>query len=71
MQETFHVDRVLDGRVKIMCPPVMLVPVEMAVEMARAILVMAGVEVVFADPGQTVIRPPGRNGNGNGTGIMR
>ena len=66
MADSFHVDRVLDGRVKIVCPPVMLVPPDVAVEMARAILVMAGVEVIFADAGQTVIRPPGVIGKGNG-----
>ena len=39
----------------------------------EAILQEAGVEVIFADPGQTVIRPPvwAGNGNGNGTGILR
>jgi hypothetical protein len=69
-QGTFHVERDLSGRVKIVCPPVMLVPPDVAVEMAKAILKYAGAEVVMADPGTTVIRPNGGNGkngkNGNG-----
>jgi len=68
-QGSFHVERTLDGRVRIMCPPVMIVPVEYAIRMAHALLTQANVEVVFADPGQTVIRPNGKilgKGNGNG-----
>jgi hypothetical protein len=65
-QGVFHVERDLSGRIKIEMPPVILVPIEVAVEIARAILVMAGVEVIFADPGQTVIRPPGAMAKGNG-----
>ena len=60
-QGTFRVRRHGDGRVWITQPPEVIVPRDVAVAMARAILEMAGVEVVFADPGQTVIR-----GNGNG-----
>ena len=61
-QGKFHVDRDLSGRVKIECPPVMIVPPDVAIRMAQAILRMAGVEVVFAEPSQTVIRPPGLRG---------
>jgi hypothetical protein len=39
-----------------------------AVQLASAILAMAGVEVTFVNPGQSVIRP--NNGNGNG-GVLR
>lgn len=59
----FHVRRDLRGLVRIECPPVMLVPPDVAVAMASAIVRMAGGEVIITDPGQTVIRPP-RNGNG-------
>jgi hypothetical protein len=61
-QGRFHVERDLSGRVVIEMPPVVIVPADVAIEMARAILTIAGVEVLFADPGQTVIR----GGNGNG-----
>lgn len=57
-QGRFNVRRGLDGRVHVTCPPVMIVTPQMAVRIARAILQEAGVEVVLADPGQTVIRPP-------------
>jgi hypothetical protein len=57
-QGKFYVKRALDGRVRIECPPLMLVPPEFAVRMAQALLKEAGVETVFASPGQTVIRPP-------------
>ena len=60
-QGKFHVERHIDGRVMITCPPVMIVAPEVAIQMARAILNHAGVETVLAEPGQTVIRPP-RNG---------
>jgi hypothetical protein len=66
-QGQFHVERDLSGRVRITCPPVMIVPPDIAVQMARAILQYAGVEVVMAEAGMTVIRPNGGNGkNGNG-----
>jgi hypothetical protein len=58
-QGDFHVRRDLDGRVRVTCPPVMLLPVETTIEIAKALLQIAGVEVIFAAPGQTVIRPPG------------
>ena len=57
-QGKFHVERDLSGRVKIECPPVMIVPADVAIRMAQAILKMAGVDTLFADPGQTVICPP-------------
>ena len=57
-QGKFHVKRHIDGRVEVECPPVMLVPVNVAVEMAMLLLKVAGVETVVADPGQAVIRPP-------------
>jgi hypothetical protein len=56
-QGTFFVKRALDGRVRIECPPLMLVPPEYAVKMAMALLKEAGVETVLANPSQTVIRP--------------
>lgn len=62
-QGKFHVERDLSGRVKIECPPVMIVPAKVAVEIAQAILKQAGVEIVLAEPGQTVICPPRANGN--------
>ena len=65
-QGRFYVERDLSGRVRIECPPIVLVPPDVAVAMARAILEMAGVEVVFADPRQTVIRGQALRGNGNG-----
>ena len=68
MRDTFHVDRMLDGSVKItVTSPVMVVPPDIAVQMGRALFSMAGVETVLAEPGQTVIRPP----RGNGNGIIR
>ena len=70
-QGEFTVTRTLDGLVQFFCPPSFVTRPETAVMIARAILDRAGCEVVFAELGQTVIRPPGRNGNGNGTGIMR
>ena len=57
-QGKFHVKRHIDGRVEVECPPVMLVPPNVAVEMAMLLLRTAGVETVMANPGQTVIRPP-------------
>ena len=75
IRERFNVRRDLSGRVRIECPPIMLVPPDIAVQMAKAIMEIAGVHVVFSDPGQTVLRPPSspafpidpynrRNGNG-------
>ena len=60
-QGTFRVRRHGDGRVWITQPPEVIVPASVAFEMAMAILRMAGVEVMMADSGTTVIR-----GNGNG-----
>jgi hypothetical protein len=68
-QGDFNVTRLLDGSVRFVGPPVFVVSPAIAVQIARAILHEAGVEVVFADPGRTVIRPPA--GNGHGTGIIR
>jgi hypothetical protein len=66
-QGEFNVTRLLDGSLRFSMPPVFVVPPAVAVMIARAILQEAGVEVVFADPGQTVIRPPAVvKGNGNG-----
>ena len=65
-QGTFRVRPHGDGRVWIEQPPIVIVPRPVAVQMAEAILRVAGVEVIFADPGQTVIR-----GNGNGNGLIR
>jgi hypothetical protein len=62
-QGKFYVNRDLSGRIRIECPPVMLVPPDVAISMAVAILKMAGGEIEFADKHQTVIRAP-HNGNG-------
>jgi hypothetical protein len=62
-QGTFRVRPHDDGRIWIEQPPIVIVPCSVAVQMAEAILRVAGVEVIFADAGQTVIRG---NGNGNG-----
>jgi hypothetical protein len=67
-QGEFNVTRLLDGSVRFSMPPVFVVAPAVAVMIARAILQEAGVDVMFADPGQTVIRPPGL---GNGNGAMR
>jgi hypothetical protein len=56
----FTVRRRVDGAVRIECPPIMVVRPADAVEMAKALLKVAGVETVFTDPGQTVIKPPRR-----------
>jgi hypothetical protein len=55
----------LDGSVQFMGPSYFVAPPAVAVEIARAFLHEAGAEVIFADPGSTVIRAP-HNGNGNG-----
>jgi len=60
-QGRFNVRRDLSGRVRIECPPVMLIPCDVAVQLATAILQTVGVEVQFVNPGQTIIH---RNGNG-------
>ena len=73
-QGDFNVTRLLDGSLRFSMPPVFVVAPAIAVQIASAILHEAGIEVIFADPGQTVIRPPlgqafaidpvKRNGNG-------
>ena len=63
-QGRFNVRRDLSGRVRIECPPLMLIPCEVAVQLATAILRTVGVEVEFVNPGRTVIR-------GNGNGVLR
>jgi hypothetical protein len=66
-QGDFNVTRLLDGSLRFVAPPVFVVAPEIAVMIAKAILREAGIDVVFADAGQTVIRPPAvRAGNGNG-----
>jgi len=57
-QGDFNVTRLLDGSLRFMGPAVFVVSPQVAVQIAEAILRTAGIEVVFADPGQTVIRPP-------------
>ena len=68
-QGRFFVNRDLSGRVRIECPPVMIVPADVAISMACAILQMAGGHIEFAGENETVIRAP-RKGNGNG-GLIR
>ena len=64
--DTFHVERLFDGRVKIVCTsPIMVVPPDIAVAMGKALVEYGGGEVIFVDPGTTVIRP------GNGNGLIR
>jgi hypothetical protein len=70
-QGDFNVTRLLDGSLRFMGPPVFVVSPAGAVQIATAILQEAGVEVVFADPGQTVIRPPAALVKSNGNGAMR
>jgi len=65
-QGDFNVTRLLDGSLRFSMPPCFVVAPAIAVMIAKAILQEVGCEVVFADPGQTVIRPPGLAGNGNG-----
>ena len=60
-QSSFHVERTLNGLIKIECPSVMFVRDDTAAEMGKVLFAMIGAEVIFADPGQTVIRS---NGNG-------
>lgn len=55
----FHVRRRLDGSVLLrLRPGEFVVSPAHAVKIARAILKEAGVEIMMAQPGQTVIRPP-------------
>ena len=62
MNERINIKRMLDGSVQYLGPSAFNAPPLIAIEIARAFLHEAGVEVIFADPGQTVIRP--KNGNG-------
>lgn len=56
---TINVRRRADGAIRIECkPPIVVVAPETAIEIAKALLKEAGVEMVLAEPGQTVIRPP-------------
>ena len=64
-QGDFTVTRTLDGLIRFICPRSFLVRPETALEIVKVIVEVAGGELIIADPGQTVIRPPG-NGNGNG-----
>ena len=59
--EHFHVERDLSGRIRIECPSLMLVQREVAITMGRALLQIAGDELIHTEPGLTVTR---RNGNG-------
>lgn len=54
-----HIRRRMDGAVRIeFGREVIVVSPENAVKLAQALLKEAGVDTVFAEPGQTVIRPP-------------
>jgi hypothetical protein len=51
----------MDGAIRIECrPQVVVVSPDNAVKIAQALLKEAGVDIVLAEPGQTVIRPPRR-----------
>jgi hypothetical protein len=74
-QGTFRVWRNLAGAIEITMPPHVELRIPVAVQIAQAILRECGVQVIFADPGQTVIRPPSHQGfiidptvKGNGHG---
>jgi hypothetical protein len=66
-QGEFNVTRLLDGSLRFSCPPVFVVGPPVGLQIVKAILHQLGGEVIIADAGQTVIRPPG---NGNG-GLLR
>lgn len=54
-----HIRRRVDGAVRIeFGREVILVSPDNAVRLAQALLKEAGVDMVLAEPGQTVIRPP-------------
>lgn len=58
-----HIRRRIDGAIRMeFGREVIVVSPKNAVELARALLKEAGVEMVMAEPGQTVIRPPERIG---------
>jgi hypothetical protein len=67
-QGDFTVTRLLDGNLRFNCPPSFVVAPNVAMEIIRVITDRLGGEVLFADPGQTVIRPPRQLVNGNGHG---
>ena len=51
--------RRIDGAIRISCnPSVVVISPENAIRLARALMKEAGIEVVMASPGETVIRPP-------------
>lgn len=57
-QGKITIKRRIDGAVMVTCPPFFVVSPANALEIAKALMKEAGVEVVLANPGQTVIRPP-------------
>ena len=70
INEQIRIRRNFDGTVQFTGPACFVVSPMIAVEIAQAFLHEAGVEVIFADPGQTVIRPPAVKA-GNGNGVLR
>jgi hypothetical protein len=69
-QGDFNVTRRLDGALIFSCPSRFVVAPNVALQIIRAIVDQLGGELVLADPGQTVIRPPRFSGNGNGNGKL-
>ena len=69
-QGDFNVTRLLDGSLRFSCPPIFVVGPNVALQIIKAIIDQLGGELIIADPGQTVIRPPGFSGNGNGNGKL-
>ena len=72
-QGTINIKRTLDGLIEftLVSEPSFevkqfIVREHVAFQIVQAILHELGGEVIFADPGQSVIRPPGLAGNGNG-----
>jgi hypothetical protein len=60
----FHIRRRVDGAVRLeFGTAVVVVSPENAVRLAQALLKEAGVEMVVAEPGQTVIRTPRKLGD--------
>lgn len=60
-----HIRRRVDGAIRMeFGREVMVFSPQNAVEIAKALLKEAGVDMVVAEPGQTVIRPPRRMING-------
>jgi hypothetical protein len=56
-QGEFKAKKRIDGAVEISCPPHFVVPPNIAVQIAQAILKEAGVTVILANPGETVLAP--------------